>query len=443
MAVIKSGATSDQLTVDPTSKAARVTQYTSSGDEITVGEDALTSISLSSLSATHEQHLDAFNGVGFTITNLGHAANRLVAESTFDNVTWTSCVIIDITNNNSITTVSSTGSYTIRFSGGTNAIRLKVSAYTSGTILGGMTASTAISQNVVIRGYDNVLSVVNSTTANQNAGVTFTGVFEPDLLWVSTTMSCYATQNLTIVFEQSIDGTNVSTSDTFYYRAGTINWSMVVQLMANYHRVIITNTGSIATTTLQYQSYNCPLSLNEPRTLTANGNKRVEIPDKSTYRVSLSAFSPIAGNTISLAGSATKTVRVTRVAFTLQSADNTFDSIEVQVLKLSAISGGTSSTLTPIPLDSLNPTVSASAKSYTVAPTVTSLGAVSSRRIISLPSGSNSGVIDMEEFIYGNSISGTSPVVLRGTAEAITINLSTIGGGAGTTLSGSIEWIEE
>lgn len=37
MAVIKSGATSDQLTVDPTSKAARVTLYDSAGREISLG----------------------------------------------------------------------------------------------------------------------------------------------------------------------------------------------------------------------------------------------------------------------------------------------------------------------------------------------------------------------------------------------------------------------
>lgn len=40
MSVIKSGATSDQLTVDPTSKAARVTLYDSNGREITFGTKA-------------------------------------------------------------------------------------------------------------------------------------------------------------------------------------------------------------------------------------------------------------------------------------------------------------------------------------------------------------------------------------------------------------------
>src|SRR3990167_1796754 len=34
MAIIKSGATTDELTVDPTSKAARVTLYDSSGNEL-------------------------------------------------------------------------------------------------------------------------------------------------------------------------------------------------------------------------------------------------------------------------------------------------------------------------------------------------------------------------------------------------------------------------
>lgn len=40
MAVIKSGATSDQLTVDPTSKAARITVYDSSGREVSAQSKA-------------------------------------------------------------------------------------------------------------------------------------------------------------------------------------------------------------------------------------------------------------------------------------------------------------------------------------------------------------------------------------------------------------------
>lgn len=444
MAVIKSGASTDQLTVDPTSKAARVTMYDSSGNEILNSSDALTSISLAALNATHEQHLDNYNGIGFTITNMGNAANRIIAEMTFDTINWVQCLLIDLSTNNSISTITSTGSYTIRFAGGTNSIRLKVSSYTSGTITGGMTASTAISQNNIIRGYDNVLSPFNSTTAQLTAGSTFTGTWEADLLWVSSVMSVLADQNLTIVLEQSHDGSTIVNSDTFTYRANATNWSQVVQLTTNYHRVKITNNGGSTTTTLSYQMYNCPVFLGEPRTLTLSGNKRVEIPDKQTYRVANVGLAPIAGNTFTLAGSTTKTIRITRISYTFQSADNTVDYIDVQLLKLSALSGGTSATQTAVPLDSQNAAATATARFYTVAPTTaTSLGAITSRRYLSLPANATAGVIELAEINFGNSISATSPIVLRGTSEAIALNLSAIGGGGGQTMSLVVEWIEE
>ena len=98
---------------------------------------------------------------------------------------------------------------------------------------------------------------------------------------------------------------------------------------------------------------------------------------------------------------------------------------------------------TAIPLDSQNSSATATLKFYTVAPTVTSLGAITSRRYLSLASNSTTGTIEFAEINFGNSISATSPVVLRGTSEAIAINLSTIGAGSGQNMSLVIEWIEE
>ena len=52
MAVIKSGATTDQLTVDPTSKAARVTQYDAAGNVVTSGIPVATTVTNSNVASS-------------------------------------------------------------------------------------------------------------------------------------------------------------------------------------------------------------------------------------------------------------------------------------------------------------------------------------------------------------------------------------------------------
>lgn len=111
MAVIKSGASTDQLTVDPTSKAARVTQYGTDG----------TALPGTSASATLQNNVSA-NGNGTALNVLGYSS--------------------------AILTVNITGTATVNFEGsedGTNYQSVNCDNFALG-VLAGSTSTVGIAQ---------------------------------------------------------------------------------------------------------------------------------------------------------------------------------------------------------------------------------------------------------------------------------------------------------
>lgn len=185
----------------------------------------------------------------------------------------------------------------------------------------------------------------------------------------------FADQPLTITIEQSINGSTVTKSDSWTYNANSTSRDATksVNLISNYHRVKITNNGSSATTTLAFQLYALPNFSAMPVSQTSSGAMPVEIYERSTYRASVTNFTPVATLTFSLKGSSTRTVRVTRIGFS--ATNSTLNTAHVTVKKYSNIATGTPASLTMVPLDSTSPAATALAQSWSVTPgTQTSVG---------------------------------------------------------------------
>ena len=139
-------------------------------------------------------------------------------------------------------------------------------------------------------------------------------------------------------------------------------------------------------------------------------------------------------------GSATKTIRVTRIAFT--AIQTTAAQRDVVIIKRSAANtGGTSSAVTAVPHDSSNAAGTASVKAYTVNPT--GLGAtVGNFRTRKVFVGTAAGTQNSDEFIVDFGDRPGQAIVLRGTAETLAINLNAVTS-AGNSCDISIEWTEE
>ena len=166
--------------------------------------------------------------------------------------------------------------------------------------------------------------------------------------------------------------------------------------------------------------------------------------DNSTMKPTFSANGTLAAAASAtdicvLSGSATKTVKVRRVYFTGNAT--AVSSLAVAVVKRStAASGGTSTVLTQVPYDSQNGAGTvAVAETFTANPTV----------------GTLVGVLADVYYTYNNLTTGVGqgpytftfgqlgqPVVLRGVAQSIAVNLggATVAGGVITC---GFEWTED
>ena len=149
---------------------------------------------------------------------------------------------------------------------------------------------------------------------------------------------------------------------------------------------------------------------------------------KRSYRVVFADLAGVIGAAVAIAGSATATVRITKVLFTQPSVAQT----PMRMRKYStAETGGASTTPTPVPLDSADAAASSVVRLYTVAPTLgTLVGALFDGNI---QTGDN-----LFETFGGSDSQNTEGVVLRGTAEVLAIELT-----SNASINGYIEWTEE
>ena len=165
------------------------------------------------------------------------------------------------------------------------------------------------------------------------------------------------------------------------------------------------------------------------------------------FRATYSATSAIAFASASSAtdiftitGSASKTIRILRIGFSLQVT--TAGIINVLLVKRSAAnSGGTSAAATAVPHDSNDAGATATVLNYTANPSGlgAAVGTVRGVRIFPITSGSDV-YTTWQEFEFGNL--PEKAVVLRGTSQVLALNLNAATVTGGTWIC-FVEWTEE
>ena len=168
---------------------------------------------------------------------------------------------------------------------------------------------------------------------------------------------------------------------------------------------------------------------------------------KNTYSVS-GSFVPVASATdiAILPGSATKTIKVLRVKVQLSSTSTTAQNIVAQLLKRStANSGGTTGTATVVPHDSNNATLTASPLFYTANPTTGALVGAVDTGILSTQNAPTAGTAGypQNEWVVDYTAPGMQPIVLRGVAQGLAVNLGGVSVTATATAKVTYTYTEE
>lgn len=163
---------------------------------------------------------------------------------------------------------------------------------------------------------------------------------------------------------------------------------------------------------------------------------------KQTYRVGVVGFTPIASSTapsISVTGSATKTIRITRIRMSVTAATGT--ATDISLKRFTALSGGTANSQSAniAKMDSGNASATAVVNQWSAAATTTTAaGIVNAERyeIVTAAVSVQPGII---EWTFGDK--NGQGLVLRGTSEFAGFCISAVG----TTPVGDcwVEWTEE
>lgn len=158
---------------------------------------------------------------------------------------------------------------------------------------------------------------------------------------------------------------------------------------------------------------------------------------KPTYSATVSGIAAVAAQSdmCSLAGSASKTMKVRRIYFS--NVPTTAYTEPVAIVKRSTASTGAGTAIPTVTYDSINSaTTAALAEVWTAAPTVGTLVGVLAD--LALPFGISTSANVPYLFEFGRL---AQPIVLRGVAQQVAVNLS------GITFTGTVgctfEWTEE
>lgn len=162
---------------------------------------------------------------------------------------------------------------------------------------------------------------------------------------------------------------------------------------------------------------------------------------KATYRIGAS-FAPIASATapsFSITGSASKTIRITRIRLSATAA--TGGAADISLFRFSALSGGTSASQTAGKLDTTDAAATAVVNTWSVAATTaTKAGGTLCAERYEIVTAAVTVLPQVVEWDFGEVPGGRS-LVLRGTSDFVGILFSAIG----TTPASDIwvEWTEE
>jgi hypothetical protein len=175
-------------------------------------------------------------------------------------------------------TLTANGTYQGVGLGAVTNVRVRASAYTSGTVnvrlvfsvatAGLIPGFSAIQQNVVA-------SLSNNSTANLAAGASFTGTGESTLGIVGIQANLKADQPCNVSLQQSQDNTNWDLVDTVLVSAST-GFGQTFQATASYFRMVVTNVGGFTTTYFRLQVALCPVVEAVPRVLGPSGGMKTE-----------------------------------------------------------------------------------------------------------------------------------------------------------------------
>jgi membrane protein implicated in regulation of membrane protease activity len=167
----------------------------------------------------------------------------------------------------------------------------------------------------------------------------------------------------------------------------------------------------------------------------------VEANLKTTYMGSTAAFTPPATPTdmFYIAGSGTKTIKILKLWWS--STQNTAGVNTWFVIKRSTANTlGTAVATTKVPNDSNNAAATATVQHYTANPTLgTSVGNIFTGRVLSPATATTNAQINNLDF---NQLLG-QPLVLRGTAEGLSLNFNGAALPAGLSMTVGVMWTEE
>jgi hypothetical protein len=186
-----------------------------------------------------------------------------------------------------------------------------------------------------------------------------------------------------------------------------------------------------ATVNLQASSATAMVSLDSSLPSGTNNIGSVSIISvpSATYRAAATAITPaaLATDILTVTGSATKTINITRID--LDGVQTTAGQAVILLIKRStADTGGTSTAVNKVPLDSLSAASTATVLSYTANPAVgTAIGTLASTRMF-LPGATTASDAQGMSMTYGEL--GGQQLSLRGTNQVLAVNLN------GTTLTG-------
>ncbi len=171
---------------------------------------------------------------------------------------------------------------------------------------------------------------------------------------------------------------------------------------------------------------------------------------KSTYSAAKVGLVPGSSATdfFTLTGSATKTIRVTRITITATTTSATPVALDILLLKRSTANTGGTSTGSPtaVPHDSANAAATATVLSYTAPPTTGTLVGTALRNqklMLMLATATATDFMSNDKLVWEFGNRPSQAIVLRGITEVLALNLNTTTPTATASFDVDIEWTEE
>lgn len=162
---------------------------------------------------------------------------------------------------------------------------------------------------------------------------------------------------------------------------------------------------------------------------------------KQSYSAAISGFGPVATPTDfwQITGSASKTIRVTRISISGISSSGA--SVATLLYKRStANTGGTLTAATNVAHDSNNNPGSAVVNTYSASNPTTGTGALVRAGELTLPASGNNPALPL---VWDFTVRNSQGMVLRGTAQSLCINWNGVAVPGGSALCIDVEWTEE